>query len=93
MAFARLHDLAMRLAQEVVAISEDFVDRTWLLEDARIGRDPSNSAWGERRHSELRIPRNDPVEPRSANSVLSAILAEGVDQCIDVSQDHLSRPA
>jgi hypothetical protein len=39
MAFTGLDDLAMGLADEVFTESERFVDSTWRLESARIGRD------------------------------------------------------
>jgi hypothetical protein len=66
MPFAGPDDLAARLVLEIIAIGEDFVDRTGLRENLRIGRNPCDGAQYERGHAELRVAADDFIEPRLA---------------------------
>ena len=66
MPFAGPDDLAARLVQEIIAIGEDFVDRTRLRENPRIGRNPCDGAQYERGHAELSVAADDFIESRLA---------------------------
>jgi hypothetical protein len=50
------YDLAMRLAEEVIAIGEDLIDRTGLFGDPWIGCDPGDSAQDERGDTDCACP-------------------------------------
>jgi len=90
--FAGRNDFAMRLAEQIVAIGKGFFGAAGISKCAWIGDDPHHGAQRKRRHSELRIARDNSIEPRFADRVPFAIPAEGVNQDIDVGQDHF-RPA
>ena len=52
MSFARLYDLAIRLAKEIIAKGEGLSQAAGLAKCARIGRDPDNRVQGQRRQAE-----------------------------------------
>ncbi len=90
---AGAHRLAMRLSEQIVAERENLLDRAGLSEYARIGRNPCDRAQRQRRHSKAPVPKDDGVEPGFADGVARRIGSKGVDQHIDVRQDHRRRPA
>ena len=63
MARTRAYGLAMRLSEQIVAKSENLLDRTGLFKDARIARDPRHGAQRQRGQAELRVSQDDPMEP------------------------------
>src|SRR5580704_13407474 len=92
MPLARLDDLAMRLSKQVVTESERLVERTRHAEHARIGGDPDNGAQHRGREAEASVARYDIDQPGAADRVLWRVLAKGIDEDVDVRQDHLFRP-
>jgi hypothetical protein len=61
--------------------------------DPRIGRDSRHSAQNKRRQAEANFAHNDAFEPRPAQCMARRVSAEGVNQYVDVGQDHRSRCA
>src|SRR5580704_2271232 len=79
--------------EQIVAKSENLLERTRLFKDTRIGRDPRHGAQRQWRQAELRVSQDNLVEPWFANKVARGIGSKSVDQHIDVRQDHRFRPA
>src|SRR5260370_106264 len=88
---AGLHDLSVRLAEEIVAESECLLDRARRLEHARIGGDPNDRAQDQRRQAEAGLARHHAGKPGPADTMLRHVLAKGVDQDVHVRQHHFRR--
>src|SRR4051812_15691292 len=91
MTLAGLDDLTMRLAEKRVAEAERLLRRARIRKDAAVGRDAHDGAQHGRRDAEAGIARDHCLPPRTADGVVVIVGAEGVDQDIDVRQDHLKR--
>src|SRR5262249_6531566 len=92
MTFGRLHDLGMRLAHEIVAEGESFLDGRGVIENFRIGRDPNDCAQDQGRYAKIGIADYDGIQPGLADVMMRRIPAERINQDIDIRQDQLKRP-
>src|SRR5262249_55056324 len=91
MPLARLDDLAMGLAEQVIAEPEGFIDPARHLVGSWVGGDANERAECGRRDAERSIALDDAQQPAAALRMLRYILAESIDQDVDVRQDHFSR--
>ncbi len=91
MALTWQHDLTVRLTQKIVAVGEGLFYQARLSEGARVGRNPNHRTQDRRRYAKLRITTDNRIKPMLADRVMRGVLAKGVDQHVDVGQDHPSR--
>src|SRR5690242_11017455 len=85
-----LHDLTMRLAQEVVTICKHLIEGTWHPEGPSIGGDACHRAQCKRRQSELCISGDNIIEPAFAYRMLRQISPKRIYKHIDIGQYHRS---
>jgi hypothetical protein len=91
MPFAGLNNLAVRLAEKIVAEAERLLDGARLPKDAPIGCDPYDGAQRRRRDAEAGIACDQSLKPRTAHGMLGHIPTEGVNEDVDVRQDQSKR--
>jgi hypothetical protein len=87
---AWLDGLTMRLTEQVVAKTEDLFDRAGMREHSGIGGYPNYRAQHRRRNTEPGIASHNPIEPRLTNLMIGRILAERMNEHVDIGQNHRS---
>ena len=86
---AGLNDLAVRLAEEIFAKFKCLRDLTGHSVGARIGADANHGAQDQGRNAETGIAGYEGSEPGAADRMLWDILPKGVNEDVNVRQDHL----
>ena len=86
---ARFDDLTVGLAENVFAESECFLECACCSIGSGICGYSNHRTQRQTRNSETRIASHDSIEPRAADCVLWNALAKGVDENVDVRQNHL----
>ena len=85
---ARLNDHAVRLYQEYIAESEDFMQPAWHRKNFRVGRDADHTAQDLRSHTVPRIAVDHAVKPAPAALMIRGIRSEGMNENVDVWEYH-----
>jgi len=86
-----LHDLAMRLLQQVLAKAKRVIEGTRLPVYARICRNANKCAQSKRRHAKARFACDHGIKPGFANGMMRSVPAKCVNKDVHVWQDHRSR--
>jgi hypothetical protein len=84
MPLARFDDIAMRLAEKIVAKTERLLQRTGFDEGARVGGYARDGAQRQRRYAETSVATHDSVEPNLTRRVSRRVSAESIDEHIHV---------
>src|ERR1700730_1831616 len=91
MAFTWFNDLAVRLPDQAFTKRKSLVDRARHPVRARIGSDANHCAQHQWRNAEPGIARDRAPKPGPRESMWRNVVREGVDQDVDVRQNHLKR--
>jgi hypothetical protein len=87
---SRLDKYAMRLTHDGFAKSHNFPEAARAREDSRMSRNPNDPAQDLRRNAVARIAINNSVQPISTKMVIAGVRSEGMNENVDVRQDHRS---
>ena len=93
MPFGWVNGLTMRLAEQVVAKTEDLFDGAWMHERPAIGGYPNDRAQHRRRNTEPGIATHNSIQPGLTDLMIRRILAERMNEDVDIGQDHRRRRA